>query len=102
MERCLAKYRSWNTCLKLSRKAAADVQSVTGKNCYNMVNEFNLDPVTQPARSFAKEYKMYETPAQDTWRSSLLLSLMREKYDMDVTGEDVETISGLIESLCSS
>ena len=86
----------------MSRIAAADVQSVTGKNCYNMMNEFNLDPWTQPVRSFAKEYKMYETPAQDTWRSSLLLSLMREKYDMDVTGEDVETISGLIESLCSS
>jgi hypothetical protein len=83
----------------MSRIAAADVQSVTGKNCYNMIN---LDPWTQPVRSFAKDYKMYETPAQDTWRSSLLLSLMREKYDMDVTGEDVETISGLIESLCSS
>ena len=88
----------------MSRIVVVDVQSVTGKNCYNMVNEFNLDPWTQPATSssFAKQYKMYETPAQDTWRSSLLLSLMKEKYDMDVTGEDVETISGLIESLCSS
>ena len=81
----------------MSRIAAADVQSVTGKNCYNMMNEFNLEPWAQPAMSFAKE------PAQDAWRPSLLLSLlMREKYDMDVTGEDVETISGLIESLCSS
>ena len=66
------------------------------------MNEFNLEPWTQPAMSFTKEYKMNETPAQNTWRPSLLLSLMREKYDMDVTGEDVETISGLIESLCSS
>ena len=86
----------------MSRIVATDVQSVTGKNCYNMVNEFNLDPWTQPVMSFAKDDKMYKTPSQDTWRSSLLLSLMREKYDMDVTGEDVETISGLIESLCSS
>jgi hypothetical protein len=86
----------------MSRIVATEVQSVTGKNCYNMVNEYNLDPWTPPVMSFAKEYKMYETPAQDTWRSSLLLSLMRERYDMDVTGEDDETISGLTESLCSS
>ena len=86
----------------MSRIAAADVQSVTGKNCYNMMNEFNLDPWTQPVMSVAKEYKMYETPAQDTWRSSLLLPLMKEKHEMDVSGEDVETISDLIESLCSS
>ena len=82
--------------------AAADVRSVTGKNCYNMVNEFNLDPWTKPVNCFAKEYMMYEIPAQDTWRPALLRSLLREKYDMDVTGEDTETISGLIESLCYS
>ena len=86
----------------LSRIAASDVQSVTGKNCHNMRNEFNLDPWTKPVNCFAKEYMMYEIPAQDTWRPALLRSLLREKYDMDVTGEDTETISGLIESLCYS
>ena len=86
----------------LSRIVASDVQSVTGKNCQSMRNEFNLDPWTKPVNLFTKEYMMYQIPAQDTWRPALLMSLLREKYDMDVTGEDSETITELIESLCYS
>ena len=100
-------YRSWNTCVKLVWDLPRSthnylMEQTLAKDCYNMMDEFNMDPWTQPATSFAKEYKMYETSAQDTWRSSLLLPLMKEKHEMDVSGEDVETISGLIESLCSS
>ena len=86
----------------MSRIAACDVRSVTGKNCLNMKNEFSLDPWKEPASSFGMKYKMYEVPEQDHWRPSLLSSLLREKYEMDITGENIETISGLIESLCSS
>ena len=76
--------------------AASNVQSVTGKNCLNIVNEFSLDPWTTPVNTFAKKYIMYEIPEQDTWRPSLLVSLIREKYDMSVAGEDTEAISGLM------
>ena len=82
--------------------AASDIQSTTGKNCLSMKNEFNLDPLTMPASSFAKHYTMYQIPEQDTWRLPLLSSLLRERHEMSVSGEDTETISGVIESLCYS
>ena len=81
---------------------ASIVEYITGKNITNMKEEFRLDPMTEPAYSFGKNYSMYEIPDQDSWRSSLLLSLLNEKNDMNVVGEDTETITGLIESLCSS
>ena len=77
---------------------ASDIQSTTGKNCMNMRNELNLDLLTKPASSFAQKYNLYEVPEQDTWRLPLLSSLLRERQHMSVTGEEAETISGLIHS----
>ena len=82
--------------------AASDIQSTTGKNCSSMKNGFNLDPLTMHVSSFPKEYTMYDTPEQDTWRLPLLSSLLRERYELSVTGEDTKTISDVIESLCYS
>ena len=79
--------------------AASDIQSTTGKNCLSMKNEFNLDQLTKHVSSFAKEYTMYDTPEQDTWRLPLLTSLLREKHELSVTGEDTKTISDVIDSL---
>ena len=70
----------------LSRIVAYDVRSQTAKNCLNMEREFNLDPWMVPAFKFKNEYKMYEVPEHDHWRPSLLSSLLREKYELNVTG----------------
>ena len=86
----------------LSSIAASDVRSVTGKNCLNLENEFSLNPWKETPGSFRKKYKVYDVPNQDTWRLPLLASLLREKHELDVTGENIENITGLIESLCSS
>ena len=86
----------------LSRIVACDVRSVTAKNCLSMQREFNMDPWVVPAIKFKNEYKMYELPELDHWRPSLLSSLLREKYELDVTGENTKTTTELIESLCSS
>ena len=86
----------------LSRIVACDVRSVTAKNCLNMEREFNMDPWMVPAFKFRIEYKMYKVPEHDHWRPSLLSSLLREKFEMDVAGENTKTITELIESLCTS
>ena len=95
--------RSVNSEIRImSRIVACDVRSVTARNCLNMVREFSLDPLIVPAFKFKKEYKMYEVPEHDHWRPSLLSSLLREKYELNVTGENTKTSTELIKSLCSS
>ena len=86
----------------MSRIAAADIRSVTGKNVFNMKNEFDLDPWMDSSAMFQKKYKYYEVPEADKWRLPLLTSLLTERQEMDACGEATETISGLIESLCYS
>ena len=86
----------------LSEVVANDVRSVTGNNCLKLAEEFSLDPWQDSPACFGKLYKQYDVPDQDKWRLPLLSSLMKTKYEMAVCDEDLETISGLIESLCYS
>jgi hypothetical protein len=86
----------------MSRIAGSDIRSMTGKNCHNLEQEFGLDPWVAPSGAFKQKYKYYEVPAVDKWRLPLLESLLTERYDMQVCGEETVDITGLIESLCSS
>ena len=86
----------------MSMITAQDIRSVTGSNVYNMEREFGLDPWKESSRTFQKHYKYYEVPEVDSWRLPLLTTLLTDQYEMDACGESTETISGLIESLCSS
>ena len=86
----------------MSRIAAADIRSGTGKNVFNMKKEFNFDPWLASPGMVQKNYKYYEVPEGDCWRLPLLTSLMTERQEMDSCGEGTETISGLIDSLCYS
>ena len=47
----------------------------------------NLKKPDNPVMSFAKKHKtkIYEKPAQATWRTSLLMFLLRKKYYMYVS-----------------
>ena len=86
----------------MSMIAGADVRSAVGKNVMNLKTEFKLDPWRDSAKLFQKEYKHHEDPAMDKWRLPFLMQLLVTQYEMKVCDEDVENISGLIESLCSS
>ena len=79
-----------------------DVRSVTGKNCLKLSQEFSLDPSRDSASLFHGAYKLYGLPEQDDWRIPLLNTLLNQRYEMSACGEDLEIVSGLIESLCSS
>ena len=86
----------------MSRIAGEDIRSNTGKNCHKLKEEFKLDPCTASPAAFKKVYKFYELADAEKWRLPLLESLMKQKYEMSVCGEETEEITGLIESLCYS
>ena len=95
--------KSVSTEIRLMRNiAGADLRSTTGKNCHNLRNEFQLDPWMTPSSIFKTKYKYYDVPEADGWRLPLLQSLMKDRYEMSVCGDETEDITGLIESLCSS
>ena len=82
--------------------AAQDIRSVTGRNFYNLREEFSVHPWQISASSFNKVYKQYELPVQDRWRLSYLMDLLKQKYEMQACDEKTDVVTDLIESLCSS
>jgi hypothetical protein len=79
-----------------------DVRSVTGKNCLKLSQEFSLDPNRDSASQFHGAYSWNALLEQDDWRIALLNTMLTQRYEMSACGEDLEIVSGLIESLCSS
>ena len=78
------------------------MRSVTGVNLVHLVDEFGLDPWTQSVDKFKSEYKGYMVPEVDRWRLPLLQQLLAQHRDMEICGENVDCIAGLIDSLCRS
>ena len=64
--------------------------------------EFNLDPWTRSAACFKGGYVGYTVPEVDRWRLPLLRKLLAKRSEMVVCEEEVDTITDLIDSLCSS
>ena len=71
-------------------------------NCFKLKEEFSLDPWLTTTGRFNTDYKYYDIPEVDKWRLSYLMDLLKQKYEMDVCGEDTDVVIELIESLCSS
>ena len=69
-----------------------DVQSVTGKNCLKLSQEFSLDPNRDNAALFHEDYTFYALPEQDDWRIPLLNTLLIQRYEMSACGEDLESL----------
>ena len=82
--------------------AAQDIRLVTAMNCFKLKEEFSLDPWLTTAGRFHTDYKYYDIPEVDKWRLSYLMDLLKQKYEMDVCGENTDVVIELIESLCSS
>ena len=79
-----------------------DVRSVTGRNCLMLAQEFNIDPNIVSSEQFKDMYHCYELPGLDSWRLSLLETLLQNRYEMLPCGEDINVVSALIQSLCAS
>ena len=81
---------------------ARDEKSVTGHNLEQLRQEFSLDPWTRSSRMFKAAYKGYIVPEQDKWRLPLLERLLSQRREMSTCDENVESVTELIDSLCST
>ena len=86
----------------LASLAGRDRLSVTGKNLAMLEEEFGLDPWTQTGNMFKGNYKGYSIPDADKWRLPLLQKLITQRRDMLACDEEVENITELIDSLCTT
>ena len=86
----------------LAKVVGKDMGSVTGQNLAHLREEFQLDPWTQSVGEFKKEYTGYMVPEVDRWRLPLLQRLLEQRREMEACGEEVEEMTSLIDSLCSS
>ena len=65
-------------------------------------DKFGLDPWTQTENMFKCIYKGYSIPDAEKWRLPLLQKLLTQRRDMVACDEEVENITELIDSLCST
>ena len=86
----------------LASVVARNRGSVTGKNLEHLREVFNLDPWTQHVGQFKANNTGYIVPEVDKWRAALLQKLLDQRRDMVACEEVMETITSLINSLCSS
>ena len=86
----------------LSGIVSQDIQSVTGRNLYNLAALFNLNPRKDPVTSFKSKNIGYTTPEEDTWRLPFLVKLLDQRSELFTCEEDTANIDELIESLCAS
>ena len=54
------------------------------------------------AHTFSSKYREVEVPELDMWRPSLLNQLLVQRQEMDTCEEQVEEISKVIASLCTT
>ena len=86
----------------LASVVGRDMGSVTGRNLVHLQDVFNLDPWTKSVGHFKKMYTGYLVPEVDSWRLPMLERLLAQRREMVVCEEEVDAITGLIDSLCSS
>ena len=79
-----------------------DIQSVTGRNLYNIAALFNLNPRKDPVTSFKSKNIGYAAPEEDKWRLPFLVKLLDQRTELFTCEEDTSSIDDLIQSLCAS
>ena len=73
-----------------------------GKNMLNIEREPRLDPRVTPAWEVRESMKRAEVPAMEGWRIKFLGKLLEAREEMNAKCENIEEITLLINSLCSS
>ena len=69
---------------------------------WRRLSSSKLDPWSQPMMVFKMMHKGYTVPEVDHWRLTLLEKLLNQRREMVTCDKEVEDITGLIDSLCSS
>ena len=84
--------------------SSRDIRSTTGSNIRNLEAETKLDLWSASPRQVRKvlEEKVVKVPDRDKWRIGFLGRLLTERGDSFCREEEVQAITELIDSLCSS
>ena len=87
--------------------AVRDAMSTTGSNARLLEDVSGTDPWSMGKYSLKQKLvlsEMVEVPEQDTWRIMYLDKLLKERQAHYYQGSDdeVQRVSGLIESLCTT
>ena len=83
---------------------AGDVQTITGHNVRLLRIETSLDPtsVSSAAMKQVLVRGIQAVPDRDKWRLGYLGSMLQTRGEAYYAGKDVELLTSLIDSLCSS
>ena len=84
--------------------AAGDVRTTTGRNIWFLKTETGLDPTCSSSAKVKAvlESKVTTIPDRDMWRIRYLARLLEERGQAHYEGEDVNQLTVLIDSLCTS
>ena len=91
-------FRSWSTCVKETRCARA----TTGKNIMNIVRDTGEDPMLVQPAQVTEAVQRAVVPSTEGWRWQYLGKLLLARRQMEEKCENVDEITLLIDSLCSS
>ena len=86
----------------LSGVVCHNIQSVTGRNLYNIGNLFNLDPRKDNVEVFKNTNIGYSAPEEDKWRLPFLMKLLAQRRELFICEEDTGYIDDVIDSLCAT
>ena len=86
----------------LANIVGREMGSVTGKNLFNIVNEFGLDPWQCSSLELKKVYSYYMVQEADKRRLPFLVKLLDQRIDMDACGEKTKAVSEMMESLSAN
>ena len=86
----------------VANMVARCARSTMGKNMLNIERESGLDSWVTPAWEVRESVKRAKVPALQGWRIQYLGKLLEAREEMNAKCENIEEITLLINSLCSS
>ena len=86
----------------VANMAARCARANTGRNLLNIERETFLDPWTSKSWEVREAVRRAEVPSSEGWRVQYLGKLLKARMELDTRCEDIEGVTSLIDSLCSS
>ena len=86
----------------IANMVGRSARSTTGRNLLGIERETGLDPWRDQAWVIREGVKRSEVPPLEGWRLQYLSKLLKARRALEVQCEDVDQITLIINSLCSS
>ena len=85
----------------LAQVVSKDVRSTTSKNLKLIKDETGLNPLNSSPSLLMMKVKKAEVPANQSWRMETLDFLLKDRRSRESRMENTDTISSVIDALCS-